>query len=320
VRFHALNGVISLVGNVALTTLLASAGLHPVVANLIAILACSLLNFTAGERLIFRPGVVVTAFALALPVALTAQGGATLDGWREYVAGIERRHAEATGPRFFALDTHGSEGWRARAIAGDVPMAEVDAPGVDDGKIHHWAGAVYVPGTTVDAVVDRLLTVAGRESEFYDEVTASRLLEKGPDRVRVYLRLYRDAGILTATYNTEHAVEYRRHGARATSRSVSTKIAELAHPGTPREREKNAGEDHGFLWRLHAYWRFEQSGSGVLIECESVSLSRSVPVLIRPVAGPIANRIARESLKGTLSTLRGQLATLAVKSPRAPGR
>ena len=74
------------------------------------------------------------------------------------------------------------------------------------------------------------------------------------------------------------------------------KIAELADAGTPREREKAPGEDHGFLWRLNAYWRFEQVGTGVLIECESVSLSRSVPLLVRPLVGPIANRIAREAM------------------------
>jgi hypothetical protein len=122
------------------------------------------------------------------------------------------------------------------------------------------------------------------------------------------MRIERDAGIITASYNTEHAVEYRRIGTdRAASRSVSTKVAEIADAGTPQEREKPPGEDHGFLWRLNAYWRFEQSGDGVLIECESVSLSRSVPLLVRPVVGPIANRIARESLARTLRSLRAFL-------------
>ncbi len=74
--------------------------------------------------------------------------------------------------------------------------------------------------------------------------------------------------------------------------------------GTPREREKPDGDDNGFLWRLNAYWRYEQLSDGVLIECESVSLSRSVPFLLRPLASPIVNRIARESLENTLRSLR----------------
>ena len=41
----------------------------------------------------------------------------------------------------------------------------------------------------------------------------------------------------------------------------------------------------------------------MLIECESVSLSRGVPWLIRPIASPIVDRIARESLERTLRSL-----------------
>jgi putative flippase GtrA len=319
VRFHAVNGLVSLVGNVAITSILAAAGLHPVLANLVAILACSMINFVAGERFVFsRGGIAAVAAALLIPTAVAAQGKPALDGWADHVGTVERRHGETGGAAFFALDAGGRE-WRQRAIAGEVPMKEMEAPGVDGGKIHHWAGGVYVPDTTVAAVIDRLLETAGRESAFYDEVTASRLLARDGDRVRVFMKLQRDAGVITANYNTEHAVEYRRFGTRATSRSVSTKIAELADAGTPREREKAPGDDHGFLWRLNAYWRFEQVGNGVLIECESVSLSRSVPLLVRPLVGPIANRIARESLRGTLVTMKRVVAA-AGREPRAAGR
>ena len=67
------------------------------------------------------------------------------------------------------------------------------------------------------------------------------------------------------------------------------------------------GNDHGFLWRLNAYWRYEQVNGGVLIECESVSLSRSVPVLLRPFVTGTVERIARDSLQKTLVSLRTEL-------------
>ena len=305
-RFHACNGIVSLVGNVTMTVALTNAGLDPLLANLCAIVACSLLNFSAGEWLVFRPSMIVAVLAsiVGSSVPAAAQSAAALSGWNAYVAGVDRRHADASS-EFFALDVRKANRWRDRAKAGEIPMKEVDAPGIADAKMHHWAGAVYVPRASIDAVIGRLQQFAGRESEFYDEVKASRLLGRNGDRLRVFMRIERDATVLTATYNTEHAVEYRRiSSTRAASRSVSTKIAELADAGTPREREKAAGEDHGFLWRLHAYWRFEQAGDGVLIECESVSLSRSVPFLVRPLVGPIANRIARESLERTLRSLR----------------
>jgi hypothetical protein len=91
---------------------------------------------------------------------------------------------------------------------------------------------------------------------------------------------------------------------RAAARSVATRIAELADAGTAKEREKPADDDSGFLWRLNAYWRYEEVPGGVIVECESVSLSRSVPMVVRPVANPIVDRIARESLQRTLDSLK----------------
>jgi putative flippase GtrA len=308
-RFHALNGLVSLVGNVAITVALARAGMDPIAANLVAIVACSLLNFTTGEWLVFRPSIIILVLATTLSPAVpaAAQSAAALEGWGTYVATMDQRHADPGGTPFFALDRRKVHNWRERAKTGDVPMIEIEPPGVSDGKLHHWAGAVYVPRTTVDAVVKRLQDHAGRESESYEDVTGSRLLGRDGDRLRVFLRLRREAGPVTAHYNTEHLVVYRRLEGRATNRSVATRIAELADAGTPQEHEKRPGDDHGFLWRLNAYWRYEQIGDGVLIECESVSLSRSVPFLVRPLVGPIANRIARESLARTLRSLRAFL-------------
>ena len=164
-------------------------------------------------------------------------------------------------------------------------------PSVPDGRIHHWAGAVFIPGVTLDHVLRYLQDRAGRESEAFDDV---RELEAASPATAtgcaIYMKLRRES-VITVTYNTEHAVEYRRLGeTRASSRSVATKIAELDGAGTPQEREKPAGSDHGFLWRLNAYWRYEQVNGGVLIECESVSLSRGVPVLLRVVGEPHGRR------------------------------
>jgi putative flippase GtrA len=303
VRFHAANGFVSFVGNIAITSWLAGLGLEPVLANLIAIIACSLVNFAAGDLLVFRTTAVVL-FAAATAVPVNAQSPDALKGWHAYIARVEQRHNNAEKEPFFALDVRKVKGWRERAKGGGIPMVEVKPPGIPDAKMHHWAGAVFVPRTTVEAVVKRMQDGAGRESESYEEVKASKLLERNGDRLRVFMRIERDATVITVRYNTEHEVEYRRLGNRATSRSVSTKIAELADAGTPKEREKRAGDDHGFLWRLNAYWRFEQLRDGVLIECESVSLSRSVPPLARFFVGPIANRIARESLERTMRSLR----------------
>ncbi len=59
IRFHLSNGLVSLVGNLALMRLLVQhAHLHPVPANLVAILCCSLVNFYLGNVWAFAAGPV----------------------------------------------------------------------------------------------------------------------------------------------------------------------------------------------------------------------------------------------------------------------
>lgn len=61
-RFHMGNGAISILGNLLLMRLLVGGvGLPPLVANGMAIAACALLNFAAGEWFVFRTPAHLTA-------------------------------------------------------------------------------------------------------------------------------------------------------------------------------------------------------------------------------------------------------------------
>ena len=114
---------------------------------------------------------------------------------------------------------------------------------------------------------------------------------------------------MDAHYNTDHDVVYRRHDAtRASSRSTATRIAELEHAGTPREREKPSDQDRDYLWRLNSYWRFQQTPDGVLVECESVSLSRGIPWGLGVIVGPFVRSVPRDSLERTLLDMRAGIA------------
>ena len=54
-RFHAANGLVSLIGNVLLMRLFVGLlGWPAVPANLLAVLLCALVNFTASDRFVFR--------------------------------------------------------------------------------------------------------------------------------------------------------------------------------------------------------------------------------------------------------------------------
>ncbi len=326
-RFHALNGGISLLGNVVIARLLTGEyHVEPLASNIAAIIVCSMLNFAASEWIVFRRTASMTAMVLLIASTAFAGSGPesvelrapTLQAWAAYERQVDARLKAATadGSPFFALDSFGLKGWREAAMSGRISMHHLERPqpsggtvDVPDGKIHHWAGAVFVPGLTVPAVLQQLAKHAGHESEYYDDVIASRLLGRDGDTHRVFLKLRRTK-VVTVTYNTEHTVEIRRLGtSRATARSVSTRIAELVEAGTANEREKPDGRDQGFLWRLNAYWRYEAVNGGVLIECESISLSRDVPAMLKWFIGGMVEGVARESLERTLSSLKRALVT-----------
>jgi hypothetical protein len=184
----------------------------------------------------------------------------------------------------------------------DARLDEVstDVPG---GLIHHWRGTVFVPDVTLDEVLAELQSADARR-HLQDDVLAWRVVSGQPASGRIFLKLVRRE-IVTVTYNTEHDVRFqRRTPTRATSRSEAVRITELEDAGTPREREKGAEEDRGFLWRLNSYWRYDQVPGGVVIVMESVSLSRQVPALVRPLVRPLVDRIARESMTRTLDAVR----------------
>ena len=122
------------------------------------------------------------------------------------------------------------------------------------------------------------------------------------------MRLRRKA-VLTVVYDTEHIVTFTRDSAsRATSTSTAIRIAEVADADTPQEHVMPAAEDRGFLWRLNAYWRYQDVMGGVIVECESMTLSRDAPLVVRFLVNPIVERTARESMARTLVTMRTRFA------------
>jgi hypothetical protein len=174
---------------------------------------------------------------------------------------------------------------------------------IQGGMVHHWLGAVFVPDVDVEDLVCWLQEYDEHDERF-DEVEASRLLSQEGDTFEVFLRLRRKK-IVTVHYATEHEVVYRSHGfGRHSSVSRATRIAELEDAGTRDEKEKPPGTDRGFLWRLHSYWRFQQVPGGVVVECESLSLSRGVPAAVRWLVGRYLDSVPRESLESTLLPIR----------------
>jgi putative flippase GtrA len=335
IRFNMTTGLTSIAGNAALMAVYVGVmGLPGAAGNVLAVGTMSVVNFMVSDRWVFQTGAegiepverkgegrkgwlavspvasvaaaIVAAMCLAAAPVQAAPAAATVAEWTRYVteaeARMERERAAVAASmapgivdsRVGQRGAHGPRTDAATVAAGSVVSSSIACDGesinVDGGTISRWRGSLVLRGVSLDQLLHRLQVPGTPPPQ--EDVAASRVLSRTPDSSRVYIRLVRTA-LVTVTYDTEHEMRFQRWGpALATARSVATRVEEVG------------GDDHGFLWRLNSYWRYRQIQDGVVVDLESLTLSRTVPVIVRPIAAPIVTRIARESMVRTLEALR----------------
>jgi putative flippase GtrA len=308
VRFNAATAATSIAGNVLVTSALVEGPGMPIVpAGVAAVVLMSAINFALADRLVFRAAGLALVLLAAAPMEAADLSPTAAAAYDEYVRRTEERLSReaADAVRFLWIDFQPAEqatALRSRlrrgeivALAATTADAGLDVPG---GLIHHWRGYVFISRVVVDDLIAALRDPEARRQE---EVLEARVADVRPGGHVLFLTLHR-SGIVTATYNTEHVVRYARRGdRRATSRSVSRRIVEIERLDDGRERERPVGRDRGFLWRMNSYWRYEAVPGGVIVEVESITLSRDLPWGLGAVARPIIGRVGRESVVRTLA-------------------
>jgi hypothetical protein len=275
--------------------------------------------------------VAACACLLALPTgaALAADlKPATVAAFDRYVRIAEARMATEVGDprRFLIIDTDSEAARKARLAelrAGRISIERLEAReggrpiDIPDGLVHHWVGIIFVPGATAATAVALLKDYERHDEVYQPAVQRSTVLSQDGDSLRVFLRFFMKK-VLAVTLNTDHDARFTTISpTRAYSRIVSTRIQEVADAGTATEHELPVGHDGGYLWRINSYWRFDERDGGVYIQCESVSLSRGIPLGFGWIVGPFVTSIPRESLTFTLETTRK---VLAAGVPPGPAR
>ena len=323
-KFNALTALTSIAGSVVVTTFLVeTVSMVPIVANSISVIVLGALNFVGSDRYVFRAAVL----ALVIVVAPSAQASeeATLKAktaadFARYVSVVEaRRTGDITNNEPFLDIERQPPAQLAKTIAalkrGEVIVtrgaardASSNEVSVSGGLINHWRGTVFVPNVKLDTML-KVLQEPQTDKHKQEDVLSSRVVSRDGDTQKVFLRLRRTK-FVTVVYDTEYDVEYRRIDAdRAWSNSISTKVVEIENAGTPQERALPEGNDSGYMWRLNSYWRYKQLDDGVLVEIESLTLSRSLPMLVGPLIRPIVTSTARESMTRTLSSVRARFSS-----------
>jgi putative flippase GtrA len=326
IQFNVLNAMTSIAGTIFLTAFFVETmGVHPVLANIASVAGLSLINFVGADRLVFRAGVAALALGIAGNAAAAGSYEAvlqakTLRDFTKYVTNVESRRTREIEKKEPFLDIERLPAdQRARAFAalkrGEVIVTRgaaydsgTNEINIDGGLVNHWRGTVFVPKVKLDDLL-KVLQEPQADKHKQEDVLSSRVVSRDGDRQKVYLRLRRTK-FVTVVYDTEYDVEYQRLAPdRALSNSISTKVVEIENAGTPRERALPEGNDHGYMWRLNSYWRYKQHEDGVLVEIESLTLSRDLPAIIGPLIRPIVTSTARESMTRTLASVRARFAS-----------
>ena len=252
-------------------------------------------------------GAIILVFMLFAAHARAAGPSTTaIAGFDSYIDKLEARFAKqhSSSASFLApADV-------ARLRNGEIlveeltPKTGTDVPGA---MIHHWRGTAFVPGATA-ADLEHLLRDYGRYPQVYSpDVLAAKVLSQDGNHYETALRLSQKhiiTVVLDTTYDIhffpEIAVPDAHSGARGYDISHSTRVDEIASPGTKDEHALDADHEHGLLWRLNTYWTWREGDGGLYMQMETVSLTRAIPTGLGWAVGPFVESVPHDSLEFTL--------------------
>lgn len=158
---------------------------------------------------------------------------------------------------------------------------------ISGAMIYDWIGAIFLPGAAVDRTV-RMLQDYDHRAQYFPEMIASAHLacRTGADRFGFAMQLKEPAVI-----DSENDVVWERVDEhRRRCRSYSTSVKEI-------------GKQHGYLLRLNSYWRFSETGGGVIVEGQTITLSGEFGSFMRAL-GSLAGINPEKSLRKTLASMR----------------
>jgi hypothetical protein len=170
------------------------------------------------------------------------------------------------------------------------------------GHLYDWIGTSFIPGASLEKLIRMLQDYDHRAAYFPETIATSKLLcRTGKDRFRYTMRMKEPAVI-----DVESEVIWEQVDARHwRCRSYSIKVAE-------------AGKDHGYLRRLNSYWRFSETGNGVFVDAETITLSDEFGGMTRALGSALMGINPEKSLKHSLEAMRASVLKPGLDIPAPP--
>ena len=222
-------------------------------------------------------------------------------------ADLEERTAKA----FAAYADEAQRAFIARASSASrpaPPQAISGRPGKGDGitdvpggLVHHWVGAGFVPRTTLARAMQATRDYDSYPSVYTSTIVSAKTLEARQDTARVWMRVKGGGGGLTAVLDLTTSIQYiTTASGRVYSIANVDEVREVKHAGGRNEHLLPAGKDSGYLWRGNTFTSFTEVDGGVIVEMETLGLSRRFPPMLGWIIEPIARRLGRQSVERSL--------------------
>jgi hypothetical protein len=239
--------------------------------------------------------------------------GATLKpetdaAWQEYLRGVEQDQQVrlTTTGKFLRV----FEDPKRVAAVQHGQIVVVPAPGpnprrVEGGLIHHWVGAMFLPGRKIDDVTNVTSDYDRYVDVYKPYVVRAKTLARNGANDRMTMRIVNKALVLKFALDADYAMEVHRvdeshyYGVTRT-----TRVQEVEKFESPEEHSTPEGQGYGYIWKMYAICRMEQRDGGVYVEMEALALSRDIPAAFRFAVDPIVRRTARNSLLVSLEQTR----------------
>ena len=238
----------------------------------------------------------ISSFAEEPPQARTA--------FQNYIADLEKRFdaQNASSANYLWID---QDPQRREAVRkGEISVLQVQAPEIDGGTIEDWIGGAFLPNATLEQVLKVDQNYTNYTRYYAPEIVQSRVISHQGNHFQVFYRLKKH-NVVTVVLDTVHDIVFLPlNSDRYSVRSRSASVREVRDAGEPDEEVLPQGEGLGFLWEMNSYWRVEQRDGGVYIECEVVTLARSIPFGMGALLRPTIESFASESLENTLKAKR----------------
>lgn len=262
--------------------------------------------------------------AIVLILTLAAQAAElrpeAIREWDEYTwAADQHAKAQANGGSLLVpLDAD----QQTRLQRGEILVSPAVSRGmlqIPNALIHDWRGAIFVPNTTLKAVLAVVHDYDHYKSFYGPTVIESKALDCARQEQKFMMVWRRKVLFVNAALESEYVSrDFPVDEHNLYSITATTRIQEYENYGRDGEHLLPPNQGEGFLWRVHSIARYSERDGGVYLELEAIGLTRDIPASLGWLVKPIAARLARNGLVTALQQTRAAAAAHPILLSRTP--